>query len=390
MTIVALRIANRLLTACALSTLITAVAFGSPRRYVNSSVGVRPSAMGNAFTAVSDDANALYYNPAGLARLENWNVNLFNTVVGVNNAAFFNFANVAEVFQTGQGSSKTPSEMIEDLRPILNDLSGENHFARVGLNPNFVMKNFGMGVYSGVELELVPHANGLPTILDLSLLADNQIRMGGAYTFFGRKLSVGATLNLHMRAIAILDEFGVFKIVDSAEDDKALQSRLEENFASGYGIGADVGMMFTPVELWSPTLGISVNNVGDTGFTYYKLIKTTTVENTPTPIRQAVNVGLSITPRWGPYFVRGAMDFREINLPIPASKKLGLGLESGVKGRWLKGSVMLGLSEGYLTGGFEADLLLLALRYSTYVTDRGFIPSDKAERRHLIELKVLF
>jgi len=33
-------------------------------------VGARPTAMGGAFVAVADDANAIYWNPAGLARLE--------------------------------------------------------------------------------------------------------------------------------------------------------------------------------------------------------------------------------------------------------------------------------------------------------------------------------
>ena len=32
--------------------------------------GARPTAMGGAYTALADDANALYWNPAGLVRLE--------------------------------------------------------------------------------------------------------------------------------------------------------------------------------------------------------------------------------------------------------------------------------------------------------------------------------
>ena len=32
--------------------------------------GVRPLGMGNAFVAVADDFNSLFYNPAGLARLK--------------------------------------------------------------------------------------------------------------------------------------------------------------------------------------------------------------------------------------------------------------------------------------------------------------------------------
>lgn len=33
-------------------------------------VGARPAALGGAFTALADDQNALFYNPAGLARLD--------------------------------------------------------------------------------------------------------------------------------------------------------------------------------------------------------------------------------------------------------------------------------------------------------------------------------
>jgi len=40
-------------------------------------VGSRPTAMGGAFVAVADDANAIYWNPAGLARLEG-NIVAFN------------------------------------------------------------------------------------------------------------------------------------------------------------------------------------------------------------------------------------------------------------------------------------------------------------------------
>ena len=40
---------------------------GLPGEFLNFGVGARPLAMGRAFTAVSDDIDALYWNPAGLA-----------------------------------------------------------------------------------------------------------------------------------------------------------------------------------------------------------------------------------------------------------------------------------------------------------------------------------
>ncbi len=39
-------------------------------------VGARPMAMGGAFTAVADDANALFWNPAGLAMTRNYDANI--------------------------------------------------------------------------------------------------------------------------------------------------------------------------------------------------------------------------------------------------------------------------------------------------------------------------
>lgn len=43
--------------------------------------GVRPLAMGGAFTAVADDENALYYNAAGLADISMLNLAVLNPLV---------------------------------------------------------------------------------------------------------------------------------------------------------------------------------------------------------------------------------------------------------------------------------------------------------------------
>jgi len=43
-------------------------------------VGARPSAMGGAFTAVADDANAAYWNPAGIASMPQWSMTFMHLV----------------------------------------------------------------------------------------------------------------------------------------------------------------------------------------------------------------------------------------------------------------------------------------------------------------------
>ena len=60
-----------------LSVLILVLAFSSARADITTDPieyggGARPLGMGNAFTAVADDANALFVNPAGVAGFKSW------------------------------------------------------------------------------------------------------------------------------------------------------------------------------------------------------------------------------------------------------------------------------------------------------------------------------
>lgn len=58
-------------------------------------VGARPLAMGGAFVAVADDANAVYWNPAGLTQVEGREITMMHTVNNrkvINYQDFFGFA----------------------------------------------------------------------------------------------------------------------------------------------------------------------------------------------------------------------------------------------------------------------------------------------------------
>jgi len=46
--------------------------------FLNLGIGARPMAMGGAFTAVADDVNALFYNPAGLSKLNYFEASLLH------------------------------------------------------------------------------------------------------------------------------------------------------------------------------------------------------------------------------------------------------------------------------------------------------------------------
>jgi len=66
----------------ALALLLASPAFAGPgttaANFLKVGVGARPIAMGEAYTALSDDAHAVYYNPAGLAFLDRQEVTLMH------------------------------------------------------------------------------------------------------------------------------------------------------------------------------------------------------------------------------------------------------------------------------------------------------------------------
>ncbi|OGS23061.1 MAG: hypothetical protein A2252_08045 [Elusimicrobia bacterium RIFOXYA2_FULL_39_19] len=67
---------------CVLSAPIRLSAEGAgttPFGFLRLDTGIRPAGMGGAFTAVADDFNALYYNPAGLAVIKRSEVNFMHT-----------------------------------------------------------------------------------------------------------------------------------------------------------------------------------------------------------------------------------------------------------------------------------------------------------------------
>lgn len=62
---------------------------GEPGAFMKNGFGARASALGNSFTAISNDASAIFYNPAGLSSLNGIQVlgmysNLFGSIEGLN------------------------------------------------------------------------------------------------------------------------------------------------------------------------------------------------------------------------------------------------------------------------------------------------------------------
>lgn len=352
--------------------------------------GVRPLGMGNAFVAVADDYNALFYNPAGLARLKEWDAELLNPYFEISK----------NTLKSGQDMSNLASAGASDTDAVLNlleDNTGTNHHLALGLTPHFVVPGFGFGLSIEVAGSLAFHRD---ISVDLDVGPRVIIPVAFAKNFLEDRLSVGAGVKYVARA-GVNHEFSIEDIdaliKNKSSSDTAATTgtaasdtgpALEDYVEGGTGVGADLGLLFTPVKTMQPTFGLSITDLG--GTPYKKQNINGTALAAPAARLPSVNTGFSLRP-WesGSMYLLTAIDADAINQPVHYSKKFNLGLEFGA-GSILK--LQTGLHQGELSAGFQFDVFLLTLRFATYTEQIGsFAGEDEnlRDRRYVMQIKLL-
>jgi hypothetical protein len=207
-----------------------------------------------------------------------------------------------------------------------------------------------------------------------------------AFNFFEDRLSVGFSLK-PVFFTGIQREFSIDELNSLTGGDNANSNGLEDYVQGGNGVGADFGLLFTPIETMKPTFGLTVM---DAGGTIYNEMSVGNGQSLGAPdIRlPTVNTGFSLVPfQKGGMYVMAAADLHGINRPMSFSKKLHLGLEWGL-GSIIKASV--GLKQGYATAGFQLDMWLLKVRAATYAEELGTVAGSVEDRRYMLEMKLLF
>jgi hypothetical protein len=342
--------------------------------------GVRPLAMGNAYVAVADDYNALFYNPAGLARLKEWDGELFNfhAELSQNTSTFIKDAQ--DLFSGSAGDTEAVLNLIEDN-------AGKVQHMALGLTPHLIFRNFGIGLGAQMRGNFVFHR--YPSI-EIDMGPELILPVAMAFNFLEDRLSVGFGLKFRVSG-GINSDFGIEDIqaLSSSGDDNTLEDndtpQLEDYVKGGYGAGADLGILFTPIKTMEPTLGISITDFGGTSFTKFDV--SGEAIGTPDIVLPSVNIGLSAKPvQTNATYVLATVDFHAVNQPVSFSKKFNLGIEWG----WTDLiKVQGGLHQGYLTAGFQFDVGLLNVMFATYGEELGPTAGSIEDRRFLLQFKLL-
>jgi hypothetical protein len=337
--------------------------------------------MGNAYVAVADDFNALFYNPAGLARLNEWDGEFINLALELSQDT----RNFYDDLTDTQGTSQSDQESLESTLDLIDNNTGRDQHIGFGLTPHLVFPHFGIGM--GFQFDLTAAWHRQITV-DLRVGPDVVMPIGFAMNFLDDRLSVGGSIKFRARG-GIDQEFSMEDIesLNSNNDsDDPNQKELEDYVFAGSGVGADIGLLFTPIKPMAPTIGLSITDMGGTSFTKFDTGSDTEV-GTPDLVLPSVNVGLSLRPiEVGGMYLMTSMDMHSINQPYSFSRKLNLGTEFGY-GSFFKAQA--GLHQGYLSAGVQLDVGLLSLRFVSYAVEFGEYAGTKENRRYAVQLKLL-
>lgn len=334
---------------------------------------VRAMGMGNAFVAVADDYATLFYNPAGLARLEEGQLNA--SIGGYLDSKFPKFYNDVKNAATEGADNTTKAN---DISNVLQNNFGNYYNARLSLlQAVWVRPQWGIALLPvDLNMDLSVHQDGVAS-LNLIAHQDTTLAYGRGWDVHwfgpGSRLSMGVTGKVVYR--------GYFNKALTAAD-----LALNSNFLSaddadeGLTVDADYGILWSPIlahnswwNLAKPTVGFAIRNIVDEGFfSNMHLIGKNTGK--PDNLGRRVDVGAKFDlPEFWVFRPRLAVDERDMgDTNFTFTKGLHLGAEFLWKVKsWWQGGWRIGVNQGYFTAGFTGTLGIFTLDLVTYADELG-------------------
>ncbi len=332
--------------------------------------GVRPLGMGGAFTAVADDENALFYNPAGLSRVEEWGMGLINPLIESSENSY-DFSKEAE-----DTDFDSDAEVVQLLR---NNL-GETMHVRAAVFPHFVMPNFAIGALGQVKANLEARNPAFPEMaVDAIATASGHVGYGHGFDKieFSGLPALSGTLRIGGGA-KYVSASKYLQIYDAADiADPNFEDQVEDDKLDGSGFGLDVGAMYTLDLPLAPTLGLTILNVADTDL------------GEAGELPQQINIGVSISHDFGIAKVTGAADYLDLTDELEQDSDSFKHIHMGVEAKFKKIlSLRAGLSQGYGSFGAGLDFKLLKIEYANYAEELSSFAGGKVDRRHVAQVSL--
>ena len=323
-------------------------------------ISARALGMGNAYSAVVSDYNALFYNPAALDKIHGLHLSLLTPQVGTDALTAYT------TYQEISGGT---------LSSVINNFFGQQVW--IGFNDTlaYSMNDFALAGFDNFNLSFnlnnppYPQLNmyaandyGIAGGFATSLLPNNALRVGFTVKRITR---YGGTIALGPTSLA------------NASTLNTQVSNLISDYGTGYGL--DTGVLLTLPGPSQPTIALVWQNIGQTAFTPV----TGTVA--PSAMDDDPVIGYSMLFDTGALTVQPSLEFSHINLD--QTYQLGLLMHVGVEMKFLGGLALRGgFNQGYWTAGVGIDLSYLRIDAASYGVELETFPGQLQDRRYILQV----
>ena len=343
--------------------------------------------MGDAFTAVADDENTLFYNPAALGRHSGVSLSLFKPN--------FEFPDIVQKDIGFDGFNLGLSDRFEDWpnepAAITDRILGFPLYLQVGATPTIKVGSFGLSLFAVSKTNMVLE-NAIHPILDLSYRLDRGFIMG--YAFGLGKKPKGKKGNGHFSSLGIslksvnrqglegdFDLFGteLLEIISNSDSYKEIRRNL--GYSKGSGFGLDLG--------WESNyyagntrmgFGVSLLDVGGTKFK-----KSEGISEVPDQ-EMSLNTGLAFEQKFGFFDYTLSADYHNVIDPYtPAISKLKLGarLDFPIV------DLFMGWNGGYMSYGLGVEAFFFKIMLGFYGIEIGQKFRQREGERVVLSISLL-
>lgn len=319
---------------------------------------IRALGMGNAYTAIVDDGDSLYYNPAGLMGVSGLNWTVLDPFVGADGGDIYSVI-------TDARSSST-------YAATLRKLFGKKVWVGAGTKSAVTMRGFGIGIYDSLNFSANLKNPAFPT-LTVSAINDYAMVMGVAFKLIPDVIDMGFT-GRRITRVGGRIPIGVETLSTLSNQD--VQNRLANQ---GSGIGLDMGVNLHLPSSTNPTLSFVWKDVGNTTF-----VKETGVQAPPMQTSEMIfGYGMEIDALI--LKVRPTLDYKHMNeWNEVVTKKIHAGIEFELPVVSMRG----GLHQGYYTAGLGLNFGLFRMDFATWGVEQGEHAGQDEDRRYAAQLKV--
>lgn len=331
--------------------------------------GARALGMGGALISEANDETALLANPAGLGKLRDYFVTVFDPEIeGGANAVSLAGSNPFAMFK--------PQPVLDKLVQPAN--LGKRLDLRAQAFPSLVVPNFGIGVFGRYSVNAKVDATA--TNYELRYLNDLALVAGFNFRLFDGIVKLGASAR------------AVNRVQIDRTDIPANSTGLTVDSlgSEGFGVGSDVGLILTAPVATLPTVAAVWRDVGGTNYQLKSGMMTSAI-TIPDHTQQTVDVALAFHPivskRSRFSFTTEYRDVLTASEETDQYRRAHVGLEWNFADAFF---IRAGMNQRYWTAGLEVAMLNYQLQFATYGEEVGTATTTEEDRRYVFKFAFRF